>query len=1215
MFSYTRRGLLVATLILLSFMLPRPGAPPITVQPAYAGTGPLITVPPSAVAPALDGGCDAGEYTDANQVQITVRNVETFTIYLKHTADDLYICFSSPPAGLSDYVSVYIDRDDNGGNGDDDDFLISVPYDGIPSAGSWDSASFTYSGADPGGWSALQQHYGAEIRDWDAEFRIARRTLGGWSRTVGLALSYTNVIAGANIEFPYGWPTTYVYGNPELWGNARLLADPSREIEIGHSSTAPTANGNCGLSTEYADATDVSFSTGSSRTIDVYLKHTTADLFVCMQFLEVPSPATRDLGNAAIFINRNGAGGDAPGPDDLAFTISYSGIVSAHRGSGFGYNGPDPGGYTISRFILYDLNLNAIAWSAEFRISGATLGGGWGRDISIAFGQQAAGFVGDDSGWPADYGVDTPSTWGVGRLTAVPAITDYDMRPTGIEVTQAIQDLSNNVDLVANKRTFVRVYSSANANRSDVRVTARLYGFRDGLSLGFPLLPANAGDTINMVTTANRALLGDSLLFELPLSWIQAGTITLRATINPFHDIVETDYSNNSISTTSLTFQTVPVLMLRIVNYEYRRNGALISISDVDQDMLESYLRRMYPISRLNSSRLTVIDDQISNTPNADRVNSGLRWVRDTYEGGNPGVIYYGMVSSDGGGGFMSGKAADIPSWEAAGPTGTPRSGANPSNASAWDVDGTYGDWYGAHEIGHMLGQPHAEFCGANDGESYPYPNGIIGGPVGDTTRFFGFDVGDAGLGLTMGPVPNTWTDMMSYCPNEWVSDHTYTRLRNYIQGHFTASARQRDFADQPYMSGDFLSIYGTIHFSSQIATLPFVSRQAQVGELPPLVPGPYHIRLFDASGVLLADYAFTPLADTEPDVGSIHQIVNFVPDTRRIAIYSDVSGREIASRTVSANAPAVTSVSHTGGPELAASGPVTLTWDGSDLDGDSLTYTVLYSFDNRNTWRALTLMSTNNGITFDSSQLEGTAGARTGYFRVVVNDGVLTGYADDGPFSVAGKAPIARIANPDDGSTYGYGQTVALEGQGQDFEDSTLEDASLSWTSSLDGFLGTGHLLHPSLLSAGSHIITLTATDSDGQIGTATVVVEIAAVSSHPSPTLSAGPTPMLWLDEAGGTNPAPQILSIRNLGTGPLNWTATSDSAWATLSSSSGTAPSEISVSVDTSGFLTGTLHVAHITLTSTEDPANSSRTITAMVQMMGAPANLIYLPLINR
>ena len=53
-------------------------------------------------------------------------------------------------------------------------------------------------------------------------------------------------------------------------------------------------------------------------------------------------------------------------------------------------------------------------------------------------------------------------------------------------------------------------------------------------------------------------------------------------------------------------------------------------------------------------------------------------------------------------------------------------------------------------------------------------------------------------------------------------------------------------------------------------------------------------------------------------------------------------------------------------------------------------------------------------------------------------------------------------------------------------------DDASLSWSSSIDGFLGNGLTIETPDLSTGSHTITFQVTDSDNNTTSATVVLDV---------------------------------------------------------------------------------------------------------------------------
>ena len=73
---------------------------------------------------------------------------------------------------------------------------------------------------------------------------------------------------------------------------------------------------------------------------------------------------------------------------------------------------------------------------------------------------------------------------------------------------------------------------------------------------------------------------------------------------------------------------------------------------------------------------------------------------------------------------------------------------------------------------------------------------------------------------------------------------------------------------------------------------------------------------------------------------------------------------------------------------------------------------------------------------------------------------------------------------------------SILFSGSGIDAEDESLTGASLVWTSDLNGQIGTGETFS-AFLSAGSHVITLTVTDSEGATGADSANTTVAAPGS----------------------------------------------------------------------------------------------------------------------
>ena len=107
---------------------------------------------------------------------------------------------------------------------------------------------------------------------------------------------------------------------------------------------------------------------------------------------------------------------------------------------------------------------------------------------------------------------------------------------------------------------------------------------------------------------------------------------------------------------------------------------------------------------------------------------------------------------------------------------------------------------------------------------------------------------------------------------------------------------------------------------------------------------------------------------------------------------------------------------------------------------------------------------------------------------------------------------------------------------------------------------------------------------------------VEIGTTSTPLPTTLAVSASTMNFSGVAGGSNPANQTLNITSNGS-PLNWTATDDQTWLSVSPGSGTTPGTVTVSVNTAGLAAGTYN-GTITVTAsgaTNSPLSVAVTLT--------------------
>jgi hypothetical protein len=366
-----------------------------------------------------------------------------------------------------------------------------------------------------------------------------------------------------------------------------------------------------------------------------------------------------------------------------------------------------------------------------------------------------------------------------------------DLRATGLEVAQAVQTWDNAVLLVAGKRTIVRLFVTREkiSHVDPPTIRATLEGFRNNASLG-TLTPINPGGSFAVTGNYLRERLEDSINFELPASWTAAGSIRLRAVVDPAQTFAEANRANNVLERDPVTFLPAKTLRIRFVRFSYLRHGRRIEPTQRDVDEIVSAARRLFPVAEVDAATTYVMRNCTGNpcdttyldaahptqTPWREDVRDVTMNVRLSAEPRNLDALYFGLYA-------MPPDVADVTArgttwWRDRVATLYTVAGVTEPR-DAIDALGRAGP----HEIGHLLGRSHV-LCKGNEENpdlSYPTAGGAIGGYP---TNALGLDVGDTAFdnSLTMRLVRGEAADLMTYCAPGWISPYAYEAIYRYIQ-------------------------------------------------------------------------------------------------------------------------------------------------------------------------------------------------------------------------------------------------------------------------------------------------------------------------------------------------------------------------------------------------------------------------------------------------
>jgi len=813
---------------------------------------------------------------------------------------------------------------------------------------------------------------------------------------------------------------------------------------------------------------------------------------------------------------------------------------------------------------------------------------------------------------------------------------DPDLEATGLEVTQAVQDLNNSVRLAAGKRTFVRFHV-----RSTTRATFRTFAQLRAESAGqtSTLRPVNPGQLIQVRPNPSREIVDHAFLFELPTSLTAAGTLTLTAELNPNQDWrprspEESSYANNSRSL-SVNFETVPPLRLVVYRVAYRAAGRTWTTPLSHTLAMVSWLRAVYPTAAVSVRDRTLVFD--GGLPTCDKINEELRSLRRwdrLYDWLGVGAKvaanahYYALVD-DGGyeatddattpddlDAFMRG-CSDLPGFAASGPAGAPRVTAEGyAIANNWDVDGSYGDWYAGHELAHSYGRRHPGRCRNQPRDlAHPatgdHPNGDISPSPAGNNALYGFDI--RSRQVLSGTL---WKDVMTYCDRLWISDFTSEGLMDSLQANPLAAQA----APGP-SAGDSLLVSGRIDPQAAGAVLAPIFRLPGIAPPPPPPSGDYAIVLRDDDGGELARTPFTPTpVDYGPPapgkpVGNevvallFHAQIEAVAGVERADI---VHGDALLASVQPGAAPPTVTVTGPNGGEVVAGETLTVTWSASDPDGDPLTANIQYSPDGGGSW--VLLAQNVSGASAAISTTNTPAGARA-LVRVWVSDG-LHSAADtsDAAFTLPNRAPQVTITSPVTGTTAVLNETVHFSATAWDADSGPLDDGQLAWSSDLDGALGVGDSFSYAGLTEGMHTIRAVADDGAGGVVTATrtiTVVYSPLLAPAVADRLLVGPSE-LFLSPSDAITRALLYADNRNTAQ-VIEWRAASDAAWLTLDALSGPTPAEIQVGYTGAGLAAG--HYTG-TLTFTSPDVAGARQVAVYLALAeeGKGGRRVWLPVVR-
>lgn len=179
----------------------------------------------------------------------------------------------------------------------------------------------------------------------------------------------------------------------------------------------------------------------------------------------------------------------------------------------------------------------------------------------------------------------------------------------------------------------------------------------------------------------------------------------------------------------------------------------------------------------------------------------------------------------------------------------------------------------------------------------------------------------------------------------------------------------------------------------------------------------------------------------------------------------------------------------------------VILHWQSTDPDSQKLYFDVYFNIDSVFDFQNIIAEDYEQKLFELPSQLLANT---TYYWKVDVHD--ESGNWQFGPLwrfktgTEVNNAPVITILSPVNNAQFNKNDSIVFKGRATDIEDGVLSGSALQWSSNINGVIGSDSVVATSSLSAGFHLITLKAADSQGKSASASIIVKVidAAVQNN---------------------------------------------------------------------------------------------------------------------